>query len=175
LTREKVELDVDYTFALFELGKYIKCLSILDLLIAQVINENIFTINGEDVFQILLFKKSACHYNLGEPQKSTQVLEELIKMNPLDETYQTFYKRCQRNDFKQDYRWMGGLVVGLFLLAAFLISIELLIVRPFYFESASVVEFTRNSIFVIAILVLALREYLFHRSFSKKLSFLVKR
>jgi len=124
LTRDKLELDIDYTFALFELGKYIKCLATLEILIEQVIRENIFKIDGEDVFQSLLFKKSACHYNLGEPKKSMHVLQELIKMNPKDETYQIFFKRCNRNELKQAYRWMSGLVVGLFLLAAFIISIR---------------------------------------------------
>jgi len=174
LTRDKLELDIDYTFALFELGKYIKCLATLEILIEQVVRENIFKIDGEDVFQSLLFKKSACHYNLGEPKKSMHVLQELIKMNPKDETYQIFFKRCNRNELKQAYRWMSGLVVGLFLLAAFIISIELLIIRPFYLESAFMVEITRNSIFIGAIVVLALREFLFYRSFSKKLSFLIK-
>lgn len=174
LTKDKFEIDVDYTFALFELGKYYKCVDILENLIEQVINENIFILNGEDIFQSLLFKKSACHYNIGEPNKSKHVLQELIKMDPLNETYQTFFKRCYRNEYKQEYRWMGGLVVGLFLLAAFVISIELLIIRPFYFEQAEAVEISRNAIFVIALLVLGAREFFFHRSFTKKLSFLKK-
>jgi len=95
-------------------------------------------------------------------------------MDPTNETYQTFFKRCYRNEYKQEYRWMGGLVVGLFLLAAFVISIELLIIRPFYFDLAEAVEISRNAIFVIALLVLGAREFFFHRSFTKKLSFLKK-
>jgi len=174
LTRDKLELDVDYAFALFELGKYGKCLGILNILVEVVITENIFTKDDEDIFQVLLFKKSACHYNLGEPEKSMHVLQELIKMNPKNEGYKIFFKRCLRNEFKLAYRWMGGLVVGLFLLAAFIISVELLIVRPFYYDSAYIVEITRNSIFAGAILVLVSREYLFHRSFTKRLSFLTK-
>lgn len=174
LTLERLEIQMDYTFALFELGKYYKCLDILDKLIEQVIRENIFVVDGEDAFQILLFKKSACHYNIGESTKSKHVLQELIKMDATNQTYKTLFKQCYRTEYKQEYRWMGGLVVGLFLLAAIIISIELLIVRPFYFESSEAVEITRNSIFVIAILVLAAREYLFHRSLTKMLSFLKK-
>lgn len=174
LPKDKFEIEVDYSFALFELGKYSKCLTILEKLIVLVIRENIFILDGENIFHSLLFKKSACHYNLGESEKSKHVLQELIKMDYSNETYQTFFKRCYRSEYKQEYRWMGGLVVGLFLLAAFIISIELLIVRPFYFESAGVVEMTRNSIFAIAILVLGAKEFFFHRSFTKRLSFLKK-
>lgn len=174
LTKDKFELDVDYAFALFELGRYIKSLVTLELLIELVIRENIFSLDGEDIFHALLFKKSACHYNLGELDKSKHVLQELIKMDSDNTTYETFFKKCYRNEYKQEYRWMGGLVVGLFLLAAFIISIELLIVRPFYFDYSSLVEFSRNAIFILAILVLVSRELLFHRSFTKRLSFLKK-
>jgi len=174
LIKDKFELDVDYACALFELGRYHKSLDILDVLIEFVIRENVFSLEGEDIFHTLLFKKSACHYNLGESDKSKHVLQELIKMDPENSIYETFFKRCYRSEYKQEYRWMGGLVVGLFLLAAIIISIELLIVRPFYYESASMVEICRNAIFTFAILVLAARELLFHRSFTKKLTFLKK-
>lgn len=174
LVKDKFELDVDYACALFELGRYQKSLGILDTLIEFVIRENIFSLEGENIFHILLFKKSACHYNLGELDKSKHVLQELIKMDSENTIYETFFKRCYRSEYIQQYRWMGGVVVGLFLLAAFIISIELLIIRPFYFESAGMVEFSRNAIFIFAILVLAVRELIFHQSFTKKLSFLKK-
>ncbi len=174
LSKDKVELDVDYTFALFELGKYYKCLSILDGLIETVIRENILLLDGVDIFHALLFKKAASHYNLGEIKESTKVLEELIKMDSQNETYQTFFKRCYRNEYKQDYKWMGGLVVGLFLLAASIISLEILVVRPFYFESAWIVEIARNSIFAIAIFILLAKEYKFSKALTRKLTSLIK-
>jgi len=42
LTKDKFEIDVDYTFALFELGKYFKCIDILEnLMHATIISENL--------------------------------------------------------------------------------------------------------------------------------------
>lgn len=174
LLKDKIEFDVDYAFALFELGKYSKSKSLLNDLIGVVIRDNIFTINEEDIYQSLLFKKSACHYNLGETEESKHILQELIKINSEEETYQTFYKRCYRNEYKQESKWMGGIVVALFLLSALIISIELMIVRPFFIDWSIGIEMTRNIVFISAILVLAAKEYLFYKSLSKKLESFTK-
>lgn len=169
LLKDKVEFDVDYAYALFELGKYRKCIKILNQLIVTVISDNIFTIKERDVYQDLLFKKAACHYNLSDANQSNHILEELIRINPSSPSYQGFYKKCYRNDHKLKYRWMGGFVVALFLVSALIVPIELLVVKPFFNDWSFSIEFLRNGLFFSAIFIAAIKEYLFHRSFSQKL------
>lgn len=169
LPKDKLEFDIDYTNALFELGKYVKCEGVLNKLIGIVIMDNIFELNGKDVYQELLFKKSACHFNIGESGKCRHILSELIKMNPTDSNYKNFYKRCYRIEHKKSFRWIGGLVVGLFLFSAFIVPIELLIVKPFYNDHAVMVEWTRNGLVLGALFLAVAKEYIFHKSFSKKI------
>lgn len=174
LPKDKLEFDIDYTNALFELGKYVKCEATLNDLIVSVIRDNIFELNGKDVYQQLLFKKSACHYNIGEPEKCKHVLSELIKINPEESNYQNFYKRCYRIEHKKTFRWMGGLVVALFLFSACIVPIELLIVKPFYGDSAEALEIVRNALVLAALILAGAKEYMFHKSFSKRISSLTK-
>lgn len=174
LPKDKLELAIDYVNALFELGKYVKCEGILSELIVLVVRDNIFEIDGKDIYQSLLFKKSACHFNIGESEKCKYILSELIKMNPNDISYKNFYKRCFRIEHKKAFRWMGGLVVALFLISAIIVPIELLIVKPFYHDAASSVEILRNGLVVVAILLAGTKEYLFHKSFSKRMDSLAK-
>jgi len=173
LPKDKLEFDVDYTNALFELGKYVKCEGILHGLILTVIRDNIFDLDGKDVYQDLLFKKSACHFNIGEPEKCKHILSELIKINPDEANYKNFYKRCFRIEHKKTYRWMGGLVVAIFLVSAIIVPVELLVVKPFYNAAAQGVEFLRNGLIVIALILTCMKEYLFHKSFSKRISELI--
>lgn len=169
LTKDKLEFEVDYSYALFELGRYGKCVEILNQLIISVIKDNIFTIKQRDIYQDLLFKKAACHFNLGQADQSNHILKELIKIDSNAANYQNFYKKCCRNEHKLKYRWMGGFVVALFLVSALIVPIELLIAKPFFNEWAGNVEILRNGLFTSALIVAGIKEYLFHRTFSQKL------
>lgn len=174
LPREKLELDIDYTNALFELGKYVKCEDTLNVLIETVIRDNIFIIEGQDIYQELLFKKAACHFNIGESEQCKHILSELIKMKPQESNYQNFYKRCYRIEHKKTFRWMGGLVVALFLFSASIVPLELLIIKPFYNNYADSVELIRNGLVLGALILAGTKEYLFHKSFSKRISILTE-
>lgn len=168
--KDKLELEIDYGLALFETGQYHKCLSLLPAQIEQVIIENIFELKGEDIYQKLLFKKAACHYNIGAPEKSDYILSELLRINPKNKNYTAFLKKCFRFRFMVEHRWISGLSIGLFLLVAAILTVELLIIRPFYNQYIFGVEIFRNSLFLISTLILIVREYFFFRAYASKLN-----
>jgi hypothetical protein len=88
---EKIELDIDYIICLFEVGKYHKFLECVDGVIENVIIENIYLYEGEDIFQKLIFVKSACLFNIKKYGASKQVLSELLKINPQYPFAKRFY------------------------------------------------------------------------------------
>ena len=95
-TDEKFEIYVDYVFALFEIGKYLKYLSFADEVIETVVMENIYEVNGKNLFEKLLFCKGACLYNLERYDKAAYVIEELIKINPSQNLSQSLYRKILR-------------------------------------------------------------------------------
>ena len=168
--QEKLEIDADYNNALFVKGKFVKCLVKTQDLLETVIRENIYTLKEEDIYQNLLFRKAACHFNIGESNQCLDVLGQLIKISPPNDTYTAFYKKCFRTLYMAEKRWMGGLAIALFLTAAILISGELLVVRPFYANHVEAVEMLRNSLFLVAICFLVIRERAYFKAINQKLN-----
>lgn len=93
---EKIELDIDYLICLFEVGRYERFLRFVDPVIETVISENIFTYKGENIFNDLLFKKAACHYQLHQYPKSKDILRQLISMDTSNGMYIGLYSICNR-------------------------------------------------------------------------------
>lgn len=168
--QEKLEIEEDYCNALFVKGKFSKCKLKTQDLLETVIRENVYTLNNEDIYQNLLFRKAACHFNIGEPNECLGVLGQLIKISPPNDTYTAFYKKCFRTLYMAEKRWMGGVAIALFLTAAVLISAELLVVRPFYANHVEAVEILRNSLFLVAICFLVLRERAYFKAINGKLN-----
>ena len=151
---EYFELQVTYINALFEIGAYRKYLDLVEKSIEASIVHNIKYHKGEDVFQKLLFKKAASYYHLMEYHRAEHVLRELIKMNPHDEAVILLLKRNLRKSHVKLIRKTRAISIFLFLLAAFVISVELLVVRYFFEEYTSNFELARNGIFILGCLVL---------------------
>ncbi len=148
---EYFELLVDYTNALFETGKYHKHLKASDEIIEWVINRNIRYYRGEDIFRKCLFKKAASHYNLHQISKARHIVEELLKMNPEDSRTRRFLVRCNLKSPSSLKQKMRAMCIGLVLLSALTISVELLVIRPFYESWTEGVEWTRNLLFISGI------------------------
>jgi len=152
---EYFELLVAYVDALFEIGTYQKHLLMADIVIENSIGYNIQTYKGEDIFYTMLFKKAASHFNLHQYDKAQHILKELIKINPDDKEAIGFLKRCLRRKGSHLLTVARACSIFLFLLTAFIICFEVLLVRPFYEMYASQVEASRIGTFVIGIIALA--------------------
>jgi hypothetical protein len=115
-------------------------------------------VNGEDVYEKLLFRKAAAHYHLLELTLAENVLWELLKINPENQTASYLLKRCILRSEPSYLRSTKAISIFLFLLSAIVIGIELLVVRPFFDQYAQQVELVRISIFIFALALLVLSD-----------------
>ena len=155
---EKFEIFADYIFALFEIGKYQKFLLQADEAIEMVIVENIYEINGRNIFEELLFCKGACLYNLERYEKASYVIEELIKINPNQQFAQKLYRKILR---RKGIGWyeINKAIAVVFLLSAISESLaELLIIDPFYEKISEEIKIFRKSLFGISLVLLVFNE-----------------
>jgi tetratricopeptide (TPR) repeat protein len=151
---EYFDLIYAYGNALFEVGFHQKHLLIIDVLLELVIEYNITTYRGQDIFQSLLFRKAASHYNLRNYSKAKYVLEQLIRIAPYEEDNILFLKKCCRKDEPAILNHAKAISIFLLLLTAFIISIEVLFVRPFYKIHIDLIESSRISTFVLSCAIL---------------------
>lgn len=159
---EYFELIVAYVNALFEIGAYQKHLLMVDIVIELAILQNIDWYKGEDIYQKMLFRKAASLYNTLEYDKAEYILRELIRIDPHSEDPILFLRKCLRKKEPAFLSKAKALSIFLFLLSAFVISIEVLFIRPFYKEQADGIEASRTFIFLLGCAVLV-GSILFHR------------
>lgn len=129
---EHIEVKTDYLFALFELGKYHKFLQHVDKMIEAVIMENIFTIDGRNVYDRLLFNKAACKFNLKQYDEAIYICKELIKINPSQKLVQKLYRKSLKEKGIHWYEINKAIAIVFLLSAISVIMVELLVVDPFY-------------------------------------------
>lgn len=149
---ERFELLLAYVNALFEIGAYQKYLLVVDFVVESSVVHNIKLFRGEDVFQKLLFRKAASFFNTGEYEKADYILRELIRIDPDDEDAVLFLKKCLRKMRPALINSSRAVGIFMFLLAAFVICIEVLFVRPFYDMHTPLVEASRNTIFILGLI-----------------------
>ena len=92
-TSEKSEIQFDYLCCLFEIGRYRKFLAQVDPLIEEVIIENIYEIEGKDVYKDLLSKKAASSYNISDHAQADYILKSLMSLYPEDPFFGRFSGR----------------------------------------------------------------------------------
>ena len=151
---ESFELLVTYVNALFEVGAYQKHLLMVDVVIETVIDQSIGLFRGEDIFHKMLFRKAASLYNRMEYKQAEYILEELIRIAPGETDAALFLKKCLRKQEPPFLNLAKACSILFFMLAAFIISLEVLFVRPFYKMYVDLVEATRIIIFLVGWLVL---------------------
>lgn len=134
---ERIDVDLDYILCVFEIGKYHKFLSKCDSLIEVVIMDNIFSYNGLNIYNDLLFKKAACLFNTGQYLKSEKVLKSIIKLEPDNSLARSLYGKCKRKQGRDWYEGAKALSMVMLISAVSIAFMELLVVRPFYDEYVS--------------------------------------
>lgn len=134
---ERVDIDLDYAICLFEIGKYHKYLSKADPLIETVIMDNIFTYNGGNIYNELLFKKAACLFNTGQLAKAESILKTIAKLEPDNSIARTLYGKCKRKQERDWYETVKAIAVVMLLSAVLIATMELVIVRSFFHELTS--------------------------------------
>lgn len=144
---ENFEVLTTYVNALFEVGSYHKHLLLVDLVIETAINNNITFYQGEDIFLKMLFRKAASLYNLLEYDKSEYILREIIRINPWNKDAVLFLKKCLRRQQPKYIQLTRAMSIVLFLMAAVVIAVEVLAVRPFFPAYTVLIEQSRFALF----------------------------
>jgi|APTNR8051073442_1049403.scaffolds.fasta_scaffold00707_22 hypothetical protein len=151
---EYFEMLVAYTEALFETGAYRKHLLMADVAIGESMSQELEFDYGKHVFERMLFRKAASHYNLAEYKQAEYVVGQLIRIDPAHEEAQRFFRKCR---YRQHPGWLHQIraaVIFLFLVAALVTCIEVLFIRPFYGMHVHLIETSRNTIFAMGLLLL---------------------
>jgi tetratricopeptide (TPR) repeat protein len=151
---EYFEMLVTYVDALFETGKYQKHLVVVDLVIEASVINNIKIYKGEDIFSKMLFRKAASLFQINKVEEADYILRELLKMDPYNSDAILFLKKCLRRRNAGFMQSVRAVSIFLFLLAALVIAVEVLFVRPFYERFVNLVETSRISIFLLGIIAL---------------------
>jgi tetratricopeptide (TPR) repeat protein len=151
---EYFDLITIYVTALFEIGEYRKHLLMVDVVIEASILNNITVYRGQDIFQQMLFRKAASFFQLREYAQAEHILRELLKINPDNGNAVLFLKKCLRVHYPHIRSRAQAASIFLLLLATFITAMEVLMVRPFYGMYTDGVEYSRNSTFVLACLIM---------------------
>jgi hypothetical protein len=160
---KKIEIECDYLFALFEIGKYHRFLKRVDKMIELVIMENIYVIDDRNIFEDLLFTKAACLYNTYQYQSSLKVGGELMKINPNYPYLTRLFRQCLRRSGPNWYEINKAIAVVFILSGISVVLVQLLVVDPFYEQYAFRVTYFRNILFIGAFILLLYNELKIHR------------
>ena len=155
---QKLDVHLDFTKALFEVGNYHRFVSTADPLIEKVIMDNIYEHQGEKVFEELLFRKSAALYNLRKYDESIKVLKSLNKIDPNHKLGKRLLPHCIRKKGKSWYDLSKGIAIVLMFSAVSILFAEFVIVSSFYAEYLNEVMLLRNILLICASVLLVARE-----------------
>lgn len=125
-------LELNFVNALFETESYKKHIQVANNVIEQSILHNVQYWQGEDIYLKTLHQKALAHYHLQEFRPTLHIVKELIKLKPNDKEYRRLFKRCVALDGAVFLKKIRAIGVLLFLLAASLFIINILVIESFY-------------------------------------------
>lgn len=153
---ENFELTVYYSDALFATGAYRQHLMMVDLVIEACMRHNIHEVDNitGDIFHHLLFRKAASAFRVQQFDVSSYVARELIRMAPARELNVRFLRASLFREQRRTLQWGRGTFVLFLLLAAGLITVELLVWRHFFPRFVELSQFAIGLSFMAAVLCL---------------------
>jgi tetratricopeptide (TPR) repeat protein len=165
---ERTELEIEYIFALFEIGKYQKIIDNIDPIIEYVVIENFEKVNNIDAFEALLFKKAASLFNLTCYDEAIQITRQLININPKNHLYKHLLNLTIK---KQKYKSLNQInyfgVLSLFFGILFSI-LDIFIIDPFYTGYHQLFTIVKDTFFTIGIIIIVTQYiYYLRRNYGK--------
>ncbi|WP_236973871.1 hypothetical protein [Membranihabitans maritimus] len=128
--RRKIELQNIYLQALFHLGKYGTFLREVDQTIEEVIRYNLKNIQGDNIFESLLFKKASALFHSGFVDDAKYVATELVKINPFDTLHQALLTKITYKKNEGIFQHIKLLCIALVIVSAGIYGANLLVVEP---------------------------------------------
>jgi len=165
------DVKIDYLLCLFEIGRYEYFLGKVDEMIEVVIIENIYDYDGMNIYNELLFKKSACLYNTNKLLASETVLKSLIKLEPDNTNARNLYTKCKRKRVSPQNETVRAIAMVLLLSALSICFMEILIVKPFYNELVAEFSTMRTLFFALAGTILVGSELYFKYNVGKDIGY----
>ena len=162
---EYFSLQYAYVAALYETGAYEKVLQLSQQLLELCIIHNIYEVESEDVFRVLLLRRASACFYLMEYEQSAKLCDELLRLHPDCKEATVLYERAL---YQMPNGWVSrsrATSVALFLLAAFLIALEVLVVQTFWPDYSTPLMWVRNLSFLFGWLLL-LGGDIIHRSWA---------
>lgn len=157
---QSCKIRLDHSIALAKVGAHHAFLRKAEPLLSIVIEHNIFNYKGIDIFQELLYNKADALYKLYEHSKALSVLKELIKINPDEEKYKKHFYKISVEHKRSNAQTIRGITILMFLVAAILIALQLMVVNSFYPQYSAYIENVRNALLLFACLLIASNELL---------------
>lgn len=151
---EYFDMMVLYGEALFEAGEYARQAKLADHIVEMSIERNIVMHREQDVYFETLFKKAASLHNLDKIDQAVHILKELVKINPDHESTKLFLINCIIRQKKPSVRPYRNISLVLLLSSAFIIAVELILVRRVWPSWTSIVEMVRNGLFISGVILL---------------------
>mgnify|MGYP000176448802 CR=1 FL=1 len=151
-------IECKFAIASYEVKDYYGFLSVVDRLITMVIRDNIYEIDGVDVYKDLLYRKAWATHRVLDYYKADHIFSELVKIDSDNQHYTKGYLKNSIEKKRYEVKYLNATSIILFVLAAAVICVEILMVRTFYKEWTQMVEYSRNLIFLGGILVLLFLE-----------------
>lgn len=171
---EYFDLLVAYVGALFVIGKYRDHLLLVDVVIEHTIQRNIFSYNGQDLFFDTLTCKGLSYLYTHQYVKAERIFKQLIRIKPQEEETVQYLEKSIRVAGAPVQHWSRAVSIGLLFLAAIVIGIEILLIRPFYEMYVWHFELVRTLLFIMACLAMAGGEWLHWYRSRKKAGLFLK-
>lgn len=165
------EVKIDYLLCLFEIGRYDYFLQHVDETIETVIIDNIYKYNGYNIYNELLFRKSACLYNTNRFADSERVLKALIKLDERNIVARKLFTKCKRKHVSSQNEMVKAIAMVLLLSALSIAVMELFIVKPFYDEYIATFSGLKIFFFASAATLLVGSELYFKYHVGKDIGF----
>ncbi len=155
---QRLDIHLDFSKALFEIGNYHRFVQCADPLIEQVIMNNVYVHNGDKIFEELLFKKSAALFNLRKYDEAIRILQSLVKIDKEHVMAKRLFALCIRKRGKSWYDLSKAAAIVLLFSAVSILFVELVIVSSFFLEYLEPVILLRNVLILSASALLIGRE-----------------
>lgn len=154
---EHFELTVYYVDALYCTGAFRQHQLMVDLAIETGIRHNIVEVEGisGDIFQHLLFHKAAAAFRLNQLDVAIHVARELIRIDAGRELYVRFLRAAYFKEQTATLQFGRAGFILCVLLAAFLITLNLLVVTNFYPMHVGNVQTTIALVFLAGVICLS--------------------
>jgi len=156
--RERFEIQACYIEALFAMEKYREVLLHVDEVIETAIDHQFGQVYGIDFYFNLLAKKAMAYFHSGRSAEATQLLLQLLYIEPTDHVIRTYYKHTLLRKSLPLVTPTRVFYISGLLTTIILMTFELLVIWPFYEELDPFISKIRNVVFIGAIVIFVFGE-----------------